>query len=65
MVIWMRMMPVDSCLSAWFPVTGSVQEGLGGVALLEPVSHSRVGFEISKAHTRLSSFLSLSATCKS
>jgi hypothetical protein len=38
-------------LNTWSPVSATVWEGLGGVALLEEVCHYGVVFEVSKAHT--------------
>jgi hypothetical protein len=40
-------------LNTWFPVGGSIWEGLGGVPLLE-VCHWRQGFEISDGYAILS-----------
>jgi hypothetical protein len=48
------------CLNAWFPVVGTVWEGLGSVALLEcgfvggSVSSLGVSFEVSKVQYSLS-----------
>lgn len=45
------------CLIAWYPVGGTVEEGLECVSVLEEMCHS-VGLEISKAHTIPIIFLS-------
>jgi hypothetical protein len=59
-VVSMRLIPI--CLNTWFPVGGTVWEGLEGVALFEKVCHWEVGFEVSKLFT-IWSLLSLFQAC--